>query len=192
MTSKASTPEVENIPQIESIDKLSRTDNQFENMDTQAEDFQATEEDPCIPLNNTAKLKSVSQNSIEKKQLDYLENEKDEKIIVPENVEYPLPNSKTPKKKLSFVNKFGKRSDGKNKFNWSNTEFEAKMRKKLGLTHHGFVIGILLLCVSVLALLVIVVLGITWPRTPHGQLFPVCTKSACLRASALVSMKDIS
>lgn len=189
MTSKASTPEVENVPQIISIDD---NKNQFENMDSHAEDFQATEQDPCIPTSNNVKINKNSmgnsRDSLENKK-DYLENEKDEKIMVPENIEYPLPNSKTPKKKLSFVKKFNRRSDGNKKFSLSNSEFEARIRKKLGLTHHGFVVGILLLCVSVLALLVILILGITWPRTPHGQLFPVCTKSACLRASAMMLPK---
>ncbi|KAL0268403.1 UNVERIFIED_CONTAM: hypothetical protein PYX00_010359 [Menopon gallinae] len=194
MASKASTPEVESVRQQEDGNKLDGGGEEFENLDSQAEDFQATEEDPCFPLNHKSNLSekesvSTSRSSIDKKQLDYLENEKDERILVHDNnIDYSMPNSKTPKSKLSFINKIGRNGDGK-KLNFANSTFEKRVRKNLGLTHYGFVVGIVLLCLIILSLLIIIVLGITWPKIPHSQLYPICTKTACLRASSLVLPK---
>lgn len=190
MASKASTPELESLRQ--DGNKVDNGGEDFENTYSQAEDFQAAEEDPCFPPNHKSNLSekesvSTSRSSIGKKQLDYLENEKDERILVHDNnIDFSMPNSKNPKKKLSFIDKIGRNGDGK-KLNFGDSSFEKKIRKKLGLTHHGFVAGIVLLCLMILSLLIIIVLGITWPKIPHSQLYPICTRTACLRASSLVS-----
>lgn len=183
MTSKASTPEVEGVVYNDYTPGLDKEDNHFEN----TEDCHTTEEDPCLPVNNKNNLidnNIHSNDSLPKKQIDFMESEKEGNRYFSGNNEYSPSNSP---KKLKFVGKVGGESEKKG-YEWSSFECENQIRKKFGLTHCGFLVGILLVCATVLFLLVIIILGVTWPRTPHSQMFPICTKSACLRSSALVSI----
>jgi hypothetical protein len=66
---------------------------------------------------------------------------------------------------------------------------EEQLRQKTGLSRRGLVVAGVVILLLVVALIVIIALASTWPRTPHSHLFPVCTRAACLQASAEVSTR---
>ncbi|PSN48712.1 hypothetical protein C0J52_08788 [Blattella germanica] len=68
---------------------------------------------------------------------------------------------------------------------------EEKLKEKTGLSRLGLIIAAVVLFLLLVFLLVTIVLGSTWPITPHSHLFPVCTRAACLQASAQVSLSFI-
>lgn len=65
---------------------------------------------------------------------------------------------------------------------------ERRLREKSGLSRTGlYVCGGFLLLLIVL-FITVVVLAATWPTLPHDKQYPICTKPACLRAAAQVSL----
>lgn len=68
---------------------------------------------------------------------------------------------------------------------------ERYLRDKTGLSRRGIYIAGALLLVLLLLFVTVIALAASWPRTPHHLQFPVCKDSACLRASAQVSLTII-
>jgi hypothetical protein len=66
-------------------------------------------------------------------------------------------------------------------------QLEEKLRQKSGLSRLGLIVAGVVIVLLLVFLIVIITLAATWPRTPHAHLFPVCTRAACLHASAQVS-----
>ena len=195
MTSTTSVPDSEGI-----IDeRINETkNNHFENGGGNLEEYRSIEEEePCLPVVNNGNLfdknkYGESENSLEKKPFKDLA-EKQDKIYINDNSEYPLSNSKKKSKKNKIILSVGQLgNDGEKDYDWSRSKCENNIRKKLGLTHCGYLIGLFLVCATLLFLLVIIVLGSTWPHIPHRQKFPICIKSTCLRSAALVSKFIIS
>jgi len=68
-------------------------------------------------------------------------------------------------------------------------QLEEKLRQKSGLSRLGLIVAGVVILLLLVFLIVIISLAATWPRTPHAHLFPVCTRAACLQASAQVSQR---
>jgi predicted metalloendopeptidase len=64
------------------------------------------------------------------------------------------------------------------------SQLEGKLRQKSGLSRLGLIVAGVVILLLLVFLIVIISLAATWPRTPHAHLFPVCTRAACLQASA--------
>lgn len=67
--------------------------------------------------------------------------------------------------------------------------FEKRLQEKTGLSRLGLIVGGLLLLLLLILLITILLMIVFWPRTPHSQLFPICKRAACLRASAEILPK---
>lgn len=64
------------------------------------------------------------------------------------------------------------------------SQLEENLRQKSGLSRLGLIVAGVVIVLLLVFLVVIITLAATWPRTPHAHLFPVCTRAACLQASA--------
>lgn len=70
------------------------------------------------------------------------------------------------------------------------SQLEENLRQKSGLSRLGLIVAGVVIVLLLVFLVVIITLAATWPRTPHAHLFPVCTRAACLQASAQVSQRQ--
>lgn len=61
---------------------------------------------------------------------------------------------------------------------------EDRLRRRTGLSRVGLLTACFLLCMLLVFLIVVIVLAVSWPQTPHEHEYPVCTRAACLKASA--------
>jgi hypothetical protein len=130
-----------------------------------AESPPAGEMDPCLPLNNK------------------LQQSPDEIDSAPVKVKSKLHSSNN-----SLNNKRkAKAAEGAGKSSHFVSELEEKLRQKTGLSRLGLIVAGVVILLLLVFLIVIITLASTWPRTPHSQLFPVCSRAACLQASAQVS-----
>jgi uncharacterized membrane protein len=125
----------------------------------------AGEMDPCLPVNN--KLQQ-SPDEIDS-----------ESVKVKSNLN-SSNNSLSKNRKVKATEETGKSSQ-------FVSELEEKLRQKTGLSRIGLIVACAVIVLLLVFLIVIITLASTWPRTPHSQLFPVCTRAACLQASAQVS-----
>ena len=125
----------------------------------------AGEMDPCLPPN---KLGQQSHDEIDQAPL------KKSKL-------HPSNNSLTKKRKARTAD-----NPGRNR-NYLQ-ELEERLKEKTGLDRMKLIIAGVLLLLLFVFLIVIIVLSATWPQTPHSHQYPVCTRAACLQASAQVSL----
>ncbi|XP_021937704.1 protein gone early isoform X2 [Zootermopsis nevadensis] len=123
----------------------------------------AGEMDPCLPVNNK------------------LQQSPDEIDSAPVKVKSNLKSSST--NSLS-KNRKVKDSEDAGKPSQFISELEQKLRQKTGLSRIGLIVACAVIVLLLVFLIVIITLASTWPRTPHSHLFPVCTRAACLQASA--------
>ncbi|KAK6620359.1 hypothetical protein RUM44_006760 [Polyplax serrata] len=135
----------------------------------------SSEVEPCLTMDNGNDLDKKEANfgsdaSLTKGSDSLLESEKGDVYYSESKIDYSKSNS-----------------DKKTGFYRFRYECENKIRQKLGLTHGGYLAGLFLLSAVAFLLIVVIVLGACWPRVPHSQSFPICTESACLTSSALVS-----
>lgn len=130
-----------------------------------AESSAAGEMDPCLPANS---------------KLQQTHDEIDSAPVKLKSKLHSSSNSLNKKRKAKAVDDAGKSS----RF---VSGLEDKLRQKTGLSRLGLIVAGVVVLVLLVFLVVIITLASTWPRTPHSQLFPVCTRAACLQASAEVS-----
>lgn len=127
-----------------------------------AESSAAGEMDPCLPVNSK------------------LQQSPDEIDSAPVKVKSKLHssnNSLNKKRKAKTAEDVGKSS-------LFVLGLEDKLRQKTGLSRLGLIVAGVVMLLLLVFVIVIITLASTWPRTPHSQLFPVCTRAACLQASA--------
>jgi hypothetical protein len=140
-----------------------KRERQLESPDN-SESPAAGEMDPCLPVNN----KQQSCDEIDS-----------EAVKVKSNV-------KSSNNSLSR-NRKGKSAEDKGNSSQFISELEEKLRQKTGLSRFGLIVACAVIALLLVLLIVVITLASTWPRTPHSQMFPVCTRAACLQASAQVS-----
>lgn len=123
------------------------------------------EMDPCLPVSNKQ------------------QESPDEIDSDPVKVKSNLNSSNSSLNK----NRKGKAAEDTRKPAQFVSQLEERLRQKTGLSRIGLIVACVVVALLLVFLIVIIALACTWPRTPHSQLFPVCSRAACLQASAQVS-----
>ncbi|XP_075237037.1 endothelin-converting enzyme homolog [Lycorma delicatula] len=174
----ASTPESERKKTLE---------NGLNNENDETGTVIASEEDPCLPLKNK-KTKSVE--SIKDKN-DFDNFNADSSTIdgKQSNTNDNLNRKSIKSKSSSNGNKKKRRFNNIKISAPKTTVFEKRLQEKTGLSRIGLVIAGIILIILLILIFTVLIMSIFWPRIPHSQLFPVCRRSSCLKASAEVLPK---
>lgn len=165
--SNASTPEIEK--------KALENGGQTENEDST--NMTSNEQEPCLPYGRQQEIVKEKKDSADTCGSDSTDNKQlDSEVNKNNKNSYKLTAGKKRKRfaaaKLTAP---------------PTSAFEKRLQEKTGLSRLGLIVGGLLLLLLLILLVVIVLMIVFWPRTPHSQLFPICKRAACLRASAEVS-----
>ena len=128
----------------------------------------AGEMDPCLPGNNKV------QESLD---------EIDSAPLKVKSKLHSSNNSLTKKRKAKGA------EDARKSSSQFVSRLEEKLRQKSGLSRVGLVVAGVVVLLLLVFLIVIITLAASWPRTPHAHLFHVCSRAACLQASAQGSQR---
>lgn len=166
--SNASTPEIEK--------KALENGGQTENEDSG--NMTSNEQEPCLPYGRQQEIVKEKKDTTDMCGSDSADSKQ---------LDSEVNKNNTNSYKLT-AGKKRKRFAASTKLTAPPTSaFEKRLQEKTGLSRLGLIVGGLLLLLLLILLIVILLMIVFWPRTPHSQLFPICKRAACLRASAEVS-----